>query len=79
MKYLIWQSDNDDDSNKDKDKLLKVLPSNRSFAEVFEGSNPLHPVGDIIKMHHKKYRITKFKKVKNMVKVDVVVLAVKAA
>ena len=74
MKYLIWQSDNDDDQN----KLLKVLLSNRSFAEIFEGDNPLYPIGDIIKIHQKKYRITKFEKVENMVEVDVV-MAAKAA
>ena len=75
MKYLIWQSnyDNDDDDDDDgKDKLLKILSSNRSFAEVFEGSNPLHPVGQMIKMHHKKYRIIKFEKMENMARVVVV-------
>ena len=67
MKYLIWQN-----NGNDKDKLLNVLLSNRSFAEIFEGNNPLYPVGDIIKMHHKKYKITKFEKMTNMVKVNVV-------
>ena len=68
MKYLIWQSDNDDD----KYKLLNVLLSNCSFAEVFEGYNPLHPVGDIIRIYQKKYKITKFEKMKNVAKVGVV-------
>ena len=70
MKYLIWQS-----GNNDNDKLLNVLLSNRSFAEIFEGDNPLYPVGDIIKMYHKKYRITKFEKMKNMAKVGVIMVA----
>ena len=74
MKYLIWQS-----GNNDKNKLLNVLLSNRSFAEIFEGDNPLHPVGDIIKMHHKKYKITKFEKAKNMAKVGVVMVEAEAA
>ena len=60
MKYLIWHNNND--HKKDKGKLLNVLLTNRSFAEIFEGNNPLYPVGEIIKMHQKKYRITKFEK-----------------
>ncbi|MGI9565858.1 MAG: hypothetical protein ACR2LL_02440 [Nitrosopumilus sp.] len=72
MKYLIWYSN---DREKDKDELLNVLLTNRSFAEVFEGENPLYPVGEIINMHHKKYRITKFEKVEDMVEVGVVATA----
>ena len=60
MKYLIWQSN---DCEKDRGKLLNVLLTNRSFAEIFEGNNPLYPVGEIIKMHQKNYRITKFQKI----------------
>ena len=60
MKYLIWQNNNDQDN---KGKLLNVLLTNRSFAEIFEGDNPLHPVGGTIKMNHKRYRITRFEKI----------------
>jgi len=59
MKYLIWYNNN---REKDKDTLLNVLLTNRSFAEVFEGDNPLHPVDGTIKMNHKRYRITRFEK-----------------
>lgn len=77
MKYLIWQNDNvcEDECVDDDDKILNILLTNRSFAEVFEGENPLYPVGEIIKMHQKKYRITKFEKMKDTmieVKVDLV-------
>ncbi len=72
MKYLIWQSSNNIDQN--KNKLLKVLLTNHSFAEIFEGNNPLYPVGDMIKMHQKKYRITKFEKSDDVVEVGVVVV-----
>lgn len=72
MKYLIWKSNNEKDN---KGKLLNVLLTNRSFAEVFEGDNPLHPVGETIKMHHKRYRITRFEKMENMVEVGVVTTA----
>jgi len=60
MKYLIWYNNN---REKDKDKLLNVLLTNRSFAEMFEGDNPIHPVSGIIKMNHKRYRITRFEKI----------------
>ncbi|MDH3279287.1 MAG: hypothetical protein OEL84_09600 [Nitrosopumilus sp.] len=60
MKYLIWYNNN---REKDKDKLLNVLLTNRSFVEIFEGDNPIHPVGGIIKMNHKRYRITRFEKI----------------
>ena len=70
MKYLIWKNNNE----KDKDNLLNVLLTNRSFAEVFEGDNPLHPVGEIIKIHHKRYRITKFEKVEDVIEVKVVLV-----
>ena len=66
MKYLIWRNDHD------QDDLLNVLLSNRSFAEIFEGDNPLYPVGETIKMHQKKYMITKFEKFEDMVEVGVV-------
>jgi len=66
MKYLIWQN------ILNKDKLLNVLLTNRSFAEIFEGENPLYPVGQIIKIHHKKYKITRFEKADDMVDVGVV-------
>jgi len=71
MKYLIWQNKNE----KAKAKLLNVLLTNRSFAEVFEGDNPIHPLGGIIKIHQKKYRITRFEKVDdNIVEVRVVLV-----
>jgi len=54
---------------------LNVLLTNRSFAEVFEGDNPIHPLGGIIKIHQKKYRITRFEKVDdNIVEVRVVLV-----
>ncbi|MGI9567262.1 MAG: hypothetical protein ACR2LL_09660 [Nitrosopumilus sp.] len=68
MKYLIWKSNSEKDN---KDKFLNVLLTNRSFAEIFEGDNPIHPLGGIIKIHQKKYRITKFGKVDDMVEVRV--------
>jgi len=70
MKYLIWHNNND--CEKDKGKLLNVLLTNRSFAEIFEGDNPLYPVGQIIKMHQKKYRITKFEKAEDRIEVRIV-------
>ena len=60
MKYLIWQNNNDQNN---KGNLLNVLLTNRSFAEIFEGDNPIHPLGGIIKIHQKKYKITKFEKI----------------
>ena len=70
MKYLIWYNNN---REKDKDKLLNVLLTNHSFAEIFEGNNPIHPVGGIIKMHQKRYRITRFEKIgDDMIEVEVV-------
>ena len=72
MKYLIWQSN---DRERDKDKLLNVLLTNHSFAEIFEGDNPLYPVGEIIYMHNKKYRITKFQKAEDMIEVDAMEIA----
>ena len=66
MKYLIWQNDNDNGN------LLNVLLTNHSFAEIFEGDNPMFPVGQIIKMHQTKYRITKFEKMEDMIEVCVV-------
>ena len=69
MKYLIWQN-----NDKDKNKFLNVLLTNRSFAEIFEGDNPIHPLGEIIKMHHKRYRITRFEKAEDMVEVEVVLV-----
>lgn len=65
MKYLIWRND------KDNSKLLNVLLTNHSFAEVFDGGNPLHPVGGAIEMGQKKYRITKFERMEDMVEVGV--------
>ena len=72
MKYLIWYNNNHE---KDKDKLLNVLLSNRSFAEIFEGDNPLHPVGGTIKMNHKRYRITRFEKISDDM-IEIVVVSV---
>jgi len=79
MRYLIWQSkdENSDDDClcKNKGKILNVLLTNRSFTEIFEGDNPIHPLGDIIKMNQKKYRITRFEKVSDdMVEVEVVLV-----
>jgi len=71
MKYLIWQNNGDKDECIDNDKILNVLLTNHSFAEIFEGDNPLYPVDEIIKMHQKKYRITKFQKMENMMEVEV--------
>ena len=72
MKYLIWYNNN---REKNKDKLLNVLLTNRSFAEVFEGDNPLHPVGDTVKMNHKRYRITRFEKITDdMIEIVVVMI-----
>ena len=72
MKYLIWQSN---DHEKDKGKLLNVFLTNRSFAESFEGDNPIHPVGGVIKIHNKKYKITKFQKIDDdMVEAEVVLV-----
>ena len=72
MKYLIWQNNNDVHN---KDNLLNVLLTNHSFAEIFEGDNPIHPVGGIIKMNHKRYRITRFEKIDDdMMEVKVVLV-----
>ena len=72
MKYLIW---NGNDREKDKDKLLNVLLTNHSFAEAFEGDNPLHPVGGIIRINHKRYKITRFEKMNDdMIEVQVVLV-----
>lgn len=72
MKYLIWQNN---DHKKDKDKLLNILLTNRSFAESFEGDNPLYPVGGTIKMNHKRYRIIRFEKIDDdMVEIVVVLV-----
>jgi len=71
MKYLIWQNNGDKDESTDNNKILNVLLTNRSFAEIFEGDNPLYPVGQIIKMHQKKYKITQFEKMKDMIEVKV--------
>ena len=60
MKYLLWQNNN---GHTNKGKLLNVLLTNYSFAEIFEGNNPLYPVGATIKMDHKRYRITRFEKI----------------
>ena len=60
MKDLIWQNNN---GHANKDILLNVLLTNHSFAEIFEGDNPLHPVGATIRMNRKRYRITKFEKI----------------
>ena len=71
MKYLIWQNNDDDD----KGKLLNVLLTNRSFAEIFEGNNPLYPKDEIIEIHQKKYKITKFEKMDDdMVEMEVVLV-----
>ena len=67
MKYLIWQDKDDVDNN----KILNILFTNHSFAEIFEGENPLFPVGEIIKMYQKKYKITQFQKMENMIEVKV--------
>ena len=70
MKYLIWQN-----NDKDKNKLLNILLTNRSFAEIFEGDNPLYPVGETIKMNHKRYRITRFEKTADdVIEVEVVLV-----
>ncbi len=69
MKYLIWQDN--DDKDDDNHKILNVLFTNHSFAEIFEGENPLHPVGEIIKMHHKRYKIIQFQKMEEMIEVKV--------
>ena len=70
MKYLIWQN-----NDKDKNKLLNVLLTNRSFAEVFEGDNPLYPIDETIKMHHKRYRITRFENMADdMIEMEVVLV-----
>ncbi len=71
MKYLIWYNN---DHKKDKDRLLNVLLTNHSFAEIFEGDNPLHPVGGTIMMNDKKYQITKFQKMEDMIEVKVVLV-----
>ena len=72
MKYLIWHHDG---HKKGKDGLLNVLLTNRSFAEVFEGDNPLYPVGATIRINHKRYRITRFEKMDDGMVEMVVVLA----
>ena len=81
MKYLIWQ-DNDDRNNKNNGclcknngKILNILLTNHSFAEIFEGDNPLHPVGGTIQINHKRYRITRFEKISDGMIEIVVVLA----
>jgi len=74
MKYLIW---NGNDREKEKDKLLSVLLTNRSFAEIFEGDNPLHPVGGMIRINHKRYKITRFEKISDDMIEIVVVLVTK--
>lgn len=71
MKYLIWQNNNDDKDEGVDNKILNVLLTNRSFAEIFEGDNPLYPVGEIIKTYHKKYKVTKFEKMEDMIEVKV--------
>ena len=71
MKYLIWQNNDHGNNN----KLLNVLLTNRSFAESFEGDNPIRPLGEIIRTHQKKYRITRFEKVDDdMVEVEVMLV-----
>ncbi|MDH5417432.1 MAG: hypothetical protein OEW86_05500 [Nitrosopumilus sp.] len=74
MKYLIW---NGNDREKEKDKLLSVLLTNRSFAKIFEGDNPLHPVGGMIRINHKRYKITRFEKISDDMIEIVVVLVTK--
>ena len=72
MKYLIWHNDA---HKKDKEDLLNVLLTNHSFAEIFEGDNPLHPVGGTIMMNDKRYRITRFEKIDDdMMEVKVVLV-----
>ena len=60
MKYLIWQNNN---GRTNKGRLLNILLTNYSFAEIFEGDNPIHPVGATIRMNQKIYRITRFEKI----------------
>ena len=74
MKYLIWHNKG---HKKDKDNLLNVLLTNHSFAEIFEGDNPLHPVGGTIQINHKRYRITRFEKISDDMIEVVVVLVTK--
>ena len=69
MKYLIWQDNENNDVG--NHKILSILFTNHSFAEIFEGENPLYPVGEIIKMHRKRYRITRFQKMEDMIEVKV--------
>ncbi len=72
MKYLIWKNNG---YKKNKDDLLNVLLTNSSFADVFEGENPLHPVGGMIRINHKRYKITRFEKMdEDMIEI-VVILA----
>ena len=72
MKYLIWHNDG---HKKGKDDLLNVLLTNHSFAEIFEGDNPIHPVGGTIRINQKRYRITRFEKISDDMIEIVVVLA----
>lgn len=74
MNYKVFDWEND----KEKGKLLNVLLTNRSFAVIFEGDNLLYPVGQIIKIHNKKYQITKFEKMEDMIEVKVVSVATAA-
>ncbi|WP_316504862.1 hypothetical protein [Nitrosopumilus sp.] len=71
MKYLIWKNNNE----KDKDNLLNVLLTNHSFAEIFEGDNPLYPVSETIRMQHERYQIARFEKVSDdMIEIEVVLV-----
>lgn len=62
MKYKIYHGSD----------VLSVLPTNRSFAEAFDGENPIRPVGGMVYVNHKAYRIADFQKSSDVVNVKVV-------
>ena len=53
-------------------RLLGVLSTNRSFAERFDGENPIFPIGGKISINQKVYEIIDFQKLLDTVNVKVV-------
>ena len=51
--------------------VLGVLPTNLAFAESFDGENPIYPVGGIMHINQKRYRIIEFRHIAGAIEVDV--------
>ena len=51
--------------------VLDVLSTNTAFAEIFDGENPIYPIGGLMSIDNNRYRIIEFRHRAGIIEVDV--------